>query len=184
MGTPIQPNPTGDECLYWDPPSETPEKMYAMFWGVKKGDMGGAFEPPNGHIFTLHQNDITACLWEHLCSGFGWQVQLGIQIHATWIDLVDCVHANAHYFGRTLDLSPPPEYQTFTNWYAHPFGNYGYNGFAVIFWLEKVITLVKEFGWDHVADLMLETFPIDAVDYVLKFCSHEIRANIKIRITP
>lgn len=183
MGTLVEPNPDGDNCAHWDPPADTPLHIWAMFWDVQKGDLFGAFEPPNGHIFKLTQDEFLPCLWRYDCGGFGWQVLFWIDPAQTSIDLVDCVHPNAHYFGRTLDISPPMEYCTFSNVYLNEFGNWGFGGWAMIWWGDLVNWLVAEMGLDSADDLMLETLPIDISNMVLKLCSKSMNTNISFKFS-
>lgn len=183
MGTPVQPNPTGANCAHWDPPAETPLYIWAIFWDIQKGDQFGAFEPPNGHAFRLTQTDGQPCRWKYECGGYGWQVEVGIDPDATWIDMVDCVHPNAHYFGQALYISPPPEYCTFANVYRVPWGNWGYLGWAMIWWGDLVAWLSAEMGLDSSDDLMLETLPIDIASMVIKLCSKRMNTNVSFKFS-
>jgi len=183
MGTIIDPILSKVECLNWDPPEDTPLHIYAIFWEVLEGDEPGAFPPPNLHCFKLVQTELEPCVWEYLNTDFGWKVLVGVTPTQTWIDLQDTINPANHYFGRTLDLSPPHEYCTFSNIYQHEFGNYGYGGFAFIFWLDLVKWTVSALGMDHVNDVMLETFPIDESNMIIKLCSKTLTVNVKLKFS-
>lgn len=184
MGTPVRKIVYGHDCYFWPDPTKTPKKIYAFFWEIKKGDRTGAVEPANLRIFTMYQHPLDHCTWYTVIEFGKWVTHFGVSLEQCWLSLYLNWTPIRYYFFKLSDLPPPDEYQLFANFYQTPINNWGYEGYGTIFWLKKVIDLAKDFGWDHVADLMMETFPVDCVDYVVKFCSLELKQNIKMRFTP
>lgn len=184
MGIRVRKIVYSDDCFHWIDPEHTPKKVYAFFWDVKKGDRTGAVEPANLRIFTMYQDPLDHCHWYSPAEFGKWKADFGVQAAQCWLSLYLNWSPLRYYFHKTADFSPPDEYHLFVNFYQTPINNWGYNGYGTIFWMKKVIDLAEQFGWDHVADLLQETFPVDCVDYVIKFCSYELQQNIKLRFTP
>ena len=184
MGTKIITPPIGVNCLNWDPPAETPAIIWALFWEILKGDHIDAIEPKNNHIFKLEQFDGLPCHWEYKSLPFGWQVRLGIDAGQVWLYLADTTPGPNYYFSQTKPISPPVEFEIFTNWYQGAPGNYGYQGYATIFWMERITELAIEFGLDSIDDLMLEMFGVGDSQLIVKLCSYLVPTNTKIKFAP
>lgn len=182
MGTQINKIPPGANCYLWDPVDETPESIYVFFWEILKGDRGLARIPPNLHIFKLDQVDGNACLWRYENAAFGWFVEVGIDGMNTWLWLRDSELPAKYYFADHKAVSPPAEYELFTNDYNAPFNNWGYDGFGSIFWMDAIIDLVEAFGLEWTSDLMLEMSADDAQTLIVKLCSLQAVTNIKFKI--
>lgn len=183
MGTPVEENPFGVECFDWDPADETPKYIYCFFYDLLKGDLSGAFEPPNLHVFKMSQVDGTPCIWSHTNTVFGWKATFGMNGIQCWLLLQDTVHPSNYYFAHTKAVSPPVEYELFDNFFQVPWDNWGYGGHGVIFWLSDITWLATAFGFDQVDDLKLEIFADDADDLIIKFCSLTMRSNVKFKIS-
>lgn len=184
MGTIIPPPEFGANCINFSIPAETPKYLYVFFWDVKKGAMGGAVQPPNGHIFTLTQKPGSACVWESWNAAHGWWVQFGIDALKSWLWLGDDNLFPNYYFVNNTGSSPPSEYDIYDNEYVAPGGNYGYNGHGTVFWMSSVISQSVMFGLYDSYDLKLEVFPANADKFVNKFCSLLLRANVLIKFSP
>lgn len=184
MGIPVNEIVHGADCFHWAEPTQTPSKAYAFFWDILKGDRLGAKSPANGVIFTMNQDPLSPCNYSSPEPNPGWVARFGLDASQSWLQLYINGGAPQYYFGHTLNVSPPPEFQLYINESQAPFGKYGYEGFGTVFWMERVLAVAADMGWAHLTDLMLEMFPVDGVDYVMKFCSHTIRQNIKIRFEP
>lgn len=184
MGTPIPDPITGVNCPNWDPPAETPQYLYAMFWDIVKGDNPAAVQAPNLHIFKLEQKPGSPCVWEFWNPVSKWWVQVGIAVAETWLWLGDDDIAPNYYFVDHKAVSPPVEYEIFTNDFQSPLDDWGYGGTGTIFWLPTVIDLAESFGLDGTEDLLLEMFAAPSADFVHKFCSLILRTNIKIKYSP
>lgn len=181
MGTQLKIPTPGVNCLNWDPPAEAPESIYCQFWDVKKGDRGGAREPPNEHIFRMEQMAGQPCSWKSVNLTYGWEVTFDLQSAAMNIHLQDAVLRDNTYFVDTVSSSPPDEYQVFTNELTTAYGNWGWDGHCIIFWMADAIIIAEEFGLLDAGDLMLEMFPAEAPYFVFKFCSLILRTNVSMK---
>lgn len=184
MGTPIKEIEPGLECGHWDPPAETPIALYCMFWDVEKGDRVGAREPPNGHLFKLDQNPLSPCDWKYVNLTFGWEISFILQAAVMTVHLQDAVFRDNTYFTHNKDYPPLSEYEVFTNVIQWPAGKWGWSGHCVIFWMVGILPLAAAFGFDSVDDTLFEFFAVSTTEFVVKFCSLELRANISIKISP
>lgn len=181
MGTRVKPPVRGTDCLNWLVPDETPGRCYSIFWDVKKGDRTGAQEPKNLHIFSIYQHVTDPCIFSWLPGWGSWASQFGVDGTNSWLYLFRDFAARQYYFSCTQPISPVNEYIQFDNFFQTEINNYGYGGHGTIFWMKKVIDIVEQFGWDHLTDVMLEVFPVDAVSIIHKFCTKTLGANVCIK---
>jgi len=182
MGTKIEENPSGNHCWNWVPPEETPTYMYGFFWDILKGTAGPARLAPNLHIFKMSQIEPDACIWRYTNLDFGWEVEFGLQAHQCWLLLRDANNPDFFYFVHTIAVSPPSEYEVFTNFFQQEAGSFGYQGFGTIFWLDSIRDLAAEFGLDLTGDTLLEMRATDAQKMIIKFCNLRLNTNVKIQL--
>lgn len=73
MGTPVEPDPTDQNCLTCWPDGGAPQFVIAAFSGLKAGDwwLPNIVPPPN-HTFTLEQDAIFPCVYKY--RGDVWEV--------------------------------------------------------------------------------------------------------------
>jgi len=183
MGTKVEPILPGPECLHWNPPDETPISLYVMFWDLKKGDRYGAREPPNGHLFRLPQTPEWACDWRCVNLAFGWEVTFNLQSANMALSLRDANLRDNVYFGNTKAYPPIVEYELFTNYYQWPAGNWGWGGFAVLFWMIDIVAIAESLGLGDADDLLFEFFHVSPTEFVVKFCSRSLRTNVKLKFS-
>lgn len=180
MGTKISDIVYGDECAYWDPPSETPKYIYAFMWDVLKGNSPGAIQPVNLHLFKLTQLPGAPCNWRYYNESFGWDVWFTLYSNRYTIYFAETKPGPPVYFIDELVNVPPPEYQVFVNDFQEIWPAYGYEGFATIFWLDSIRTLAEDFGLDWSGKTLFEIFPHPTMKMVIKFCEERTDTNIKI----
>lgn len=182
MGTPIPDPIVGVNCPNWDPPSETPSQIYAMFYDILKGDNPNAVQAPNCHIFNLTQRPGSPCVWQLWNPVAEWLVQVGIAVGETWLWLGDDDISPHWYFVDHKAVSPPSEYELFTNDFQSPFSDWGYGGFGIIFWSDPFIILPGLLGLDQFDDLKLEVFSDVNNDLFFKYCSLKGHVNVVVKI--
>jgi len=182
MGIRIEPPVLGNNCLpCWDA-GETPGFVYIIFLGVKKGDVPGAQQPPNGEYFKCPQNPLSAC--EFVCNpgGVGWMVRVwrdpgsGRWFVTLAFDLVQ--HFNAWNAGC------PSEHDGWSNLLWSPIWWAGYGGFAYIFWLVAARALVESMNIPTDEGTFMEFFMKDGTDPVYKFCNLKYVINQTILLSP
>lgn len=181
MGTKLQTIPTGLNCGNWDPPAETPSQIYCMFFDMLKGNKVGAREPPNGHIFELPQDPLSPCDWIYNNPAFDWEIHLNLQAGNVSIDLRESVIPNRIYFDDWFVQPPFPANSVFTNDYQTPVNHYGYAGFCVVYWMGTILALADLLSLLDVPDLFFELFSAQPPNLVVKFCSHSLRINTKVK---
>lgn len=182
MGTKIEENPFGDECWNWDPTYETPEFIYGFFWDILKGTAGPARQAPNLHIFKMSQIEPDACIWRYANLDFGWQAEFGLQAAQCWLLLVDANNTDFGYFVHTKAVSPPAEYEIFTNFFQSEDMSFGYEGFGTIFWLDSIRDLAAKFGLDLEGETLLEMRATDSQKMIIKLCNLRMNTNVKIQL--
>lgn len=182
MGTLVLPPEIGGECAHWPVPAETPRYIFAMFYGIERGNNPGAKQPPNGHVFRLTQVDGQPCLFVFENIAMDWRVELGIDPAQTWILLRTPEVFPDYYFYDGPFESPPDEYYLFHNDYIWPFNNWGWDGHCIIFWDDPFVLVPHDLGLDYLPDLMLEVFSDDNNEIYLKYCSLQGHVNITIKI--
>ncbi len=184
MGTRIEPEPPspGDNCAWFITPASTPVKIYAMFWSI--GNCPGGVEPPNYHLFSLFQDDVNACLFRNVLGALGWQVQLqfvgGPQ--RSVIHLWDNV-GNAYFYNALAGAAD--EHDVFTNEIiACTLDDLGIGGFAMIFWLDAVYTILNALNLPNDGHTFMEFSVTDEKKPVYKFCNTRWLLNKKILYSP
>lgn len=183
MGTPIIEPIVGLECFNWEPPAETPNYIYSVFWDILKGWQGAARQPPNEHIFKMIQHPGSPCLWTFEDIVWDWKAHFGFDANDCWLHLEDTSGMGHFYFGDLLPISPPAEYELFTNDVQLPFNAWGYEGYGMIFWMDLLWAHVVGLGFSHAGDLRLEMFHYSVTDFVEKICSRILGTNVTFKIT-
>lgn len=184
MGTKVVPISFGNNCGNWAIPAETPSKVFVMFWDILKGDRFGATQPPNLQIFECPQVVGNNCVFRYEHPTTGWWASFGIDAANSWIEGGKGGLGNRPFFTRTVAVSPYVEYTRLTNFYVNAFGNWGYDGFACAFWIDSVHEKAVELEIDFFPDILFEMFPIDGIDYVVKFTSVVQLMNMTVKFTP
>lgn len=182
MGTKIIENPCGDECWNWDPTYETPEFIYGFFWDILKGTAGFARQAPNLHIFKMSQIEPDACIWRYTNLVFGWQVEFGLQASQCWLSMVDAAYTSFGYFYHAKAVSPPAEYELFTNYYQSEYMSFGYAGFGTIFWLDSIRELSSALGLDVSGKSLFEIRATLDHKMIVKFCELITGTNVRIQL--
>lgn len=182
MGTKIIEPVPGDICLRWDPVDETPSFVYVVFWDVLKGDRFGAKQPPNEHIFKLPQDPTSSCKWEYENLVSDWHVDFQIAVDQSGVGLSDASGMGNFYFTDVTGPTSPPEYQLYHNFFQDPFGKWGYNGSAMVFWMTALGITVVDFGLQSAPDLFLEMFSFSDASFVQKLCSLSLVTNFTMKI--
>lgn len=182
MGIKINPPEYGNDCAHcWDP-GETPEFIYVMFEGVKKGDVVGSQIPPNGHIFKCIQDPAAPCIFNYNKAGAGWQVEFaraagtGRWHMKLWHD------GHSHFTGWLPDC--PEEHDIWTNLLWTPIFHPGYDGVATVFWLDEARTLMAAMNIPDESGTFMEFFLKDESDPVYKFCNTRYGINHTILVPP
>lgn len=174
------------DCIDAFPPDKTPCKIYAWFWGVKKGDKVGAREPANLHLFTLIQDDIEPCLWKNDPSDFGWDIQLQF-----WPDPVGDPFLRLWMYGTPVQpyfsytaRVIPAEHLVFDNALWPPPGAWGYDGHGIIMWLDKATDILDDFVLPTDPKMLMEFSVTDEGVPVYKFNIPKYSMNIKFKVSP
>lgn len=188
MGTPIpSPDPEyGVDCPHCTPAlwpvGKTPASVYIYFSGLISCNLS-PFGPPNGLTFRLDQQVGSPCWFRH--SGAVWECDwypFHLGKVKSYVQLMDTIGWG--WFSGAL-ATCPPEYTIFPNdQFQCLFMWAGAMGTATVFWMDKVLQLVEQFGFETVSNLMYEMFNHDDGDIVHKFCDIVQRTNIKIKATP
>ncbi len=170
----------GTECVNWDPPAETPEFVYVMFWDIV--DCPGTPKPaPNGHLFKLTQNDGISCWWEYDDPAFGFKILFDASSIAPWgIELRD--QLLRLYFTGGLFGSPHEHDIAVSTLVGCTPTIIGNAGFATIFWKKAAVDLITDLALPTDKQILFEFFMKDNTFPVYKFCVPEYSMNIKVLI--
>lgn len=183
MGTPIIEPPSGRDCAHWDPPEETPDVVYMMYYGVKKGDDPAALTVPNGRVFKCKQSATAACHWLYDYLDGLWYSRLIIDAAQSSVVLRTNGGFPDYYFEDAPFISPVDEFHVYHNDHLTEFWDWGWNGHCIVWWSDPFLVVPHLLGLEDAPDLMIEVFNIDADFYVVKLCSKSRHTNISIKIS-
>lgn len=182
MGIKIEPPEYGNDCLHCWGVGETPEFIYVTFSGVKKGDVPGSEQPPNGDYFKCMQQAGDPCEFVFNPSGFGWMVRLWrAPADGKWF--VTLAYDRVQHF-NAWNAGCQSEHAWWSNLLWSPIWWAGWGGWAWIFWLDAARSIVSAMNYPLDGNTNVEFFVKDGTEPVYKFCNLKYGLNQKFLISP
>lgn len=184
MGTqlPIGAVPEGDLCWCHPKAEYTPRIMYVVFFDIASCPLG--IQPPNLHVFTCFQSDVSPCLWLSDTAGSGWEVSINYlcglnQTHVFLLDLA----VNSYFWGVRGGFAN--EHDVFdNNNMVCGFNILGILGGCFVFWMDTALNLIDSLNIPNDGNTFMEIFITDEDEIVIKFCNIRFGINIKMKLEP